>query len=141
MAARSSSRRQAPTAPAAPAAPARSLWVVYLLGWLVPGGGHFWLGRWQKGLLFLVVLPAMFVFGLALEGRLFPFDASEPLVALAAMANFGSGLPYFIARALDAGAGRAVAVTYDYGNAFLIAAGLLNALVVIDAHDVARGRK
>ena len=33
------------------------------------------------------------------------------------------------------------AVTYEYGNAFLIVAGLLNMLVVIDAYDVAMGRK
>ena len=31
------------------------------------------------------------------------------------------------------------AVTYEYGNAFLIVAGLLNLLVVIDAYDVAHG--
>lgn len=138
MSARPSGTRAA--APSNPA-PARPLWLIYLLGWLVPGGGHLWLGRWSKGLVFLVVLPAMFVIGLALEGRLFPFEPSEPLVALAAIANLGSGLPYFIARALEFGAGRAVAVTYDYGNAFLITAGLLNALVVIDAHDIALGRK
>jgi hypothetical protein len=33
------------------------------------------------------------------------------------------------------------AVTYEYGNAFLIVAGLLNLLVVIDAYDTAVGRK
>jgi len=138
MAVRPSAKRSAAPAPAAPAQP---LWIVYLLGWLVPGGGHLWLGRWSKGLVFLVMLPAMFVIGLALEGRLFPFEPGEPLVALAAIANIGSGLPYFIAKALGAGVGRAVALTYDYGNAFLITAGLLNALVVIDAHDIALGRK
>ena len=31
------------------------------------------------------------------------------------------------------------AVTYEYGNAFLIVAGLLNLLVVIDAYDIAHG--
>ena len=141
MSARASGKRSAAPAPPNAASPAKPLWLVYLLGWLVPGGGHLWLGRWSKGLVFLIALPAMFVIGLALEGRLFPFEPSEPLVALAAIANVGSGLPYFIARALDFGAGRAVAVTYDYGNAFLITAGLLNALVVIDAHDIALGRK
>ena len=34
-----------------------------------------------------------------------------------------------------------MAVTYEYGNTFLIVAGLLNALVVIDAFDIAMGRK
>jgi hypothetical protein len=34
-----------------------------------------------------------------------------------------------------------VAITYEYGNAFGIVAGLLNMLVVLDAFDVAEGRK
>ena len=127
--------------PQIPARPARLLWLVYLVSWLVPGGGHLWLGRRQKGVAFLVALPLMFAVGLALEGRLFPFEWSEPLVALAAIADLGSGLPYLIARMLGLGAGLASAVTYEYGNAFVITAGLLNALVIIDAHDIALGRK
>ena len=141
MSPRSPAKRPAALTPQKSETPVKPLWLIYLVGWLVPGGGHLWLGRWSKGLVFVVMLPAMFVIGLALEGRLFPFEPSEPLVALAAIANVGSGLPYFIARALEFGVGRAVAVTYDYGNAFLITAGLLNALVVIDAHDIALGRK
>ena len=35
------------------------------------------------------------------------------------------------------GMGDVRSVTYEYGNAFLIVAGLLNLLVVIDAFDVA----
>ena len=143
MAARPSSKRPArPAAPAPAGSPsARPLALVYVLGWLIPGGGHLWLGRTAKGAVFLVVLPLMFVIGLALEGRLFPFTPGEPLVALAAIANIGSGLPYFIAQAMGVGAGRAVAVTYEYGNAFLITAGLLKALVILDAHDIALGRR
>jgi hypothetical protein len=117
---------------------------VYLIcgaAWLIPGAGHLWLGRWQKGLTFLVTLVLMFVFGLWLEGRLFPFEFSQPLVALAACADVGIGLPFAIAKILHAGAGRVVAITYEYGNAFLIVAGLLNMLVVLDAFDVAQGRK
>ena len=143
MAARPSSKRPVrAAAPATPASPAaRPLVLVYLLGWLIPGGGHLWLGRTARGVVFLVMLPAMFVIGLALDGRLFPFTPGEPLVALAAIANVGSGLPYFIAQALGFGAGRVLSVTYEYGNAFLITAGLLNALVIIDAHDIALGRR
>ncbi|MDO8793277.1 MAG: hypothetical protein Q7J25_01500 [Vicinamibacterales bacterium] len=112
-----------------------------MAAWAIPGAGHLWLGRRHKGLVFLVALPLMFAIGLALRGRLFPFDLSDPLVALAALADFGIGLTYFIAAALGHGAGDVRAVTYEYGNAFVIVAALLNLLVVIDAYDVALGRK
>ena len=42
---------------------------------------------------------------------------------------------------MNAGAGRVVAITYEYGNAFIIVAGLLNMLTVLDAFDIAQGRK
>jgi len=118
-------------------------WLVLLClaSWAIPGAGHLWLGRRSKGLVFLVALPLMFAIGIALHGRLFPFDLSEWLVCLAAVADLGIGVPYFISGALGYGAGEVRAVTYEYGNAFLIVAGLLNLLVVIDAYDVAVGRK
>jgi len=112
-----------------------------LASWAIPGAGHLWQGRRGKGLLFLVALPLMFTIGLLVRGRLFPFDMSEPLVGLAAVADLGIGLPYFIAQAIGAGAGDVRAVTYEYGNAYVIVAGLLNLLVVIDAYDIALGRK
>ena len=55
------------------------------------------------------------------------------------IADLGIGVPYFVASALGYGAGDVRAVTYEYGNAFLIVAGLLNLLVVIDAYDIAHG--
>ena len=55
-----------------------------LASWVVPGAGHLWLGRRQKGLVFLVALPLMFAIGLALEGRLFPFQLADMLVCLEA---------------------------------------------------------
>ena len=112
-----------------------------LASWALPGAGHLWLGRRAKGLIFLVALPVMFAIGLAIRGRLFPFDFSDPLVGLGAVADLGIGVPYFIASALGYGVGDVRAVTYEYGNAFLIVAGLLNLLVVIDAYDVMMGRK
>ena len=112
-----------------------------LASWALPGAGHLWLGRRSKGLIFLAALPLMFAIGLAVHGRLFPFDLSEPLVGMAAVADLGIGLIYFIAGALGYGAGDVRSVTYEYGNAFLIVAGLLNLLVIVDAYDVAMGRK
>jgi hypothetical protein len=114
---------------------------VCLLAWAVPGAAHLWLGRRQKGLVFLAALSAMFVIGLLLHGRIFSFDLSEPLVALAAVADIGLGVPWMLARMLGAGAGIVTESTFEYGNSFLIVAGLLNFLVILDAFDIAMGRK
>jgi hypothetical protein len=115
--------------------------LVCLAAWAVPGAGHLWFGQRFKGLVFLVTLPLMFAVGLWLDGRLFPFEPSQPLVALAALADVAIGVTYVIAKALHLGQGDVIAITYEYGNAFLIVAGLLNVLVVIDAWDIALGRK
>jgi hypothetical protein len=109
--------------------------------WAIPGAAHLWLGRKSTGLMLLAALPLMFAIGLAVHGRLFPFEISEPLVCLAAFADLGIGAVYFLAGALGYGMGDVRAVTYEYGNTFLIVAGLLNLLVVIDAYDIAVGRK
>ena len=130
--------------PAATIDPVRSTPTTYFIcaaAWAIPGAGHLWLGRTQKGLVFLITLPLMFVCGLWLVGRLFPFELTQPLVALAAFADIGVGVPYVVAKAIGVGAGRVTAQTFEYGNAFLIVAGLLNMLVVLDAFDVAQGRK
>jgi hypothetical protein len=109
--------------------------------WAIPGAGHFWLGRRQKAALVCLALVAMFVIGLAIEGCLFPLVLSEPFVGLSGLADLGVGLPYIVARAAGLGAGDPRAATYEYGNTFLIVAGLLNVLVILDAYDIATGRK
>jgi hypothetical protein len=115
--------------------------MVSVLAWLVPGAGHLFQGRRQKGLTFLIALPLMFTIGLWLEGRLFPLELSDPLVFLGAIANRGIGAPYIIAKLIDAGSGTVTAASYEYGNTFLMTAGLLNFLVILDAFDIALGRK
>src|SRR3982750_1580697 len=79
--------------------------LVCALAWLIPGAGHLLLRRRQKGIVFLLALPLMFLIGLWLQGRLFPLELSDPLVFLGAIANRGIGVPYLLARGLDAGAG------------------------------------
>ncbi len=39
------------------------------------------------------------------------------------------------------GEGNVTNYGYEYGNTFLFTAGLLNMLIVVDAFDIARGRK
>jgi Family of unknown function (DUF6677) len=135
-----SSKSTAAERPRASAEPGR-LTLVAILAWLIPGAGHLLLGRRQKGLVFLVAIPLMFAIGIWLQGRLFPLELSDPLVFLGAIANRGIGAPYLVARFMDMGSGNVTAASYEYGNTFLMTAGLLNFLVVLDAFDIAMGRK
>ena len=64
-----------------------------------------------------------------------------PPKLLAGLAEMGAGLVYFLARLLQFGAGDVKSVTYEYGYTFCIVAGLLNMLIVLDAYDIATGRK
>lgn len=118
-----------------------TLVLLCLAAWAVPGAGHLWMGRRQKGIVFLIALPLMFLTGLLLQGHIFQFEFSEPLVGLAAIANVGAGAPWMLARLMEAGAGKVTAVTWEYGNTFLIVSGLLNFLVILDAYDIGAGRK
>ena len=115
--------------------------LISIVALLLPGAGHLWQGRTQKGVVFLIMIPLMFATGLWLNGRLFPFELAQPLVGLAAFASVGNGLPYLVASLLGLGKGVVTAATYEYGNTFVIVAGLLNMLVTLDAYDIAMGRK
>ena len=99
------------------------------------------LGRRKRGLAFFIIVFLMFALGLFLKGELVTLDTSQPLKFLAGLAELGVGLPYFVAKLIGLGGGDVTAVTYEYGYTFCIVAGLLNALIVLDAYDIARGRK
>ena len=133
---RARSRASRPVAAVSP-----NPYMVCALAWAIPGAGHLWLGRVEKGVIFLVVLLFMFGFGLRIDGQLFPFTFSDPLVFLEAVAQSGLGVPYLATRVIGGGEGRVVAATYEYGNMFVIVAGLLNMLVVLDVFDIMEGRK
>lgn len=127
-------------APAAAISPVNPT-VALVAGWLVPGAGHFLVGQVQKAAIFFVVLVAMFIFGLNLGGRLFPFPSplGDPLVFLAAGAEWATGVPRLLAAFAGGGKGAVTQVTYEAGTTFLVTSGLLNILVALNASDVARG--
>jgi hypothetical protein len=113
-----------------------------LFAWLLPGAGHLYLRRTSKGLIFLGAILALFLLGVAMDSRLQLYLGFEdPLALLFSLAQMAVGLPYFIARALGFEVGNVKSITYEYGNTFTAVGGLLNILVIIDAHDVAMGRK
>jgi hypothetical protein len=110
-------------------------------GWLVPGLGHILIGRWVRGLIFAACVFAMFGLGLGMHGKLYDLQFDEPLHAFAFVANIGDGIAYWIAESLGWGDGVLNWPSYDYGTMYLWVSGLLNYLIILDAFDIAQGRK
>jgi hypothetical protein len=122
-------------------------WLIGLLAWTVPGAGHLVQKRWLRGLLLGGAVWVMFILGLWLGGHLYAVSGNDHgaaalLQLLPMIANFGSGLLYLVCWAANIGfADKAQLMTYEYGNTFLLVAGLLNYLAMLDAFDIAAGRK
>lgn len=116
--------------------------VAALLAWIFPGLGHFYLGRRKTALAYAAIVTATFLLGLSFEGRLYTIDRTQPLTILATFAVSGAGLLNLAARFLsDNPGGTILAPTYEYGCAFLLTAGLMNLLLMLDAWDIAAGKK
>lgn len=124
------------------ATPRRSTALAMALAWLLPGLGHYYLGRRRTAVAFLLLVTATFLAGLAFQGRLYSIEDGQPLTILATFAVSGAGLLNLAGRALmESPGGTILAPTYEYGCAYLLTAGLMNLLLVLDAHDLAAGKK
>jgi hypothetical protein len=111
-----------------------------IVGWLVPGGGHFLQGKWIRGTLLAVSIIAMFVLGLAMQGKL--YTSAEDILGILGMAgDLGSGLLYIVSRAAGLGAQPTQTTIADYGKVFIVVAGMLNIIAAVDAHNLRTGRK
>jgi hypothetical protein len=115
--------------------------VAAVAAWLVPGLGHVYLKRWQRGLAFFALVIVSLWVGCSLEGNLYRVIPNQPLSILATLGSMGMGIPYFILRYGMGYEGAIVSPGYEYGTAFLLTAGLMNLLLVLDAWDIARGVK
>ena len=111
-----------------------------VLAYLIPGAGHFYLGRRGRAAAFFAIVIALFVIGLAIDGRLYTVQEGNLLTLLATIGSMGAGIPYFVARNLRE-FGDVTSLTYEYGSAFTLTAGLMNLLLVLDSFDIAEGRK
>ena len=132
------------TTPNKPAAAKTSskgfVYLPLIAGWLVPGAGHFLLGKWIRGTLLAVSIIAMFALGLAMQGKL--YTSAQDILSLLGMAgDLGIGLLYFVSRALGLGAQPVQTTVADYGRVFIVVAGLLNIIAAVDAHNLRTGRK
>jgi hypothetical protein len=115
--------------------------VVPAIAWLIPGAGHLIQKRWYRGLLLMGSIVAMFVIGLAMQGRVYKPNGGDILDMLGFVGNIGAGGLYIVTRAMDWGQGAIAHATADYGTKYLIVAGLLNFIAAADAYHIAIGKK
>jgi hypothetical protein len=126
--------------------PPLRMWVpAVALGWLVPGGGHFLLKRNGRGILLLLSVTCMFLCGLMMRGAMFQPQTGDLLTTLINVGGFigdmASGLLYLLTVWLGYSQPDIAGHVHDYGTKFLVTAGLLNVLAMVDAFEIAAGRK
>ena len=125
-----------------------SAWLIGLAAWFLPGSGHLLQKKWGRAALMGGVIWLSFFIGLAMGGHMFDLETgqgSSVLLQVPPMiANLGSGILYIVCWLLGYGFAddpvQAARATYEYGNTFLLIAGLLNYLTMLDAFDIAAGR-
>jgi hypothetical protein len=115
--------------------------VVLIVGWLVPGAGHFLVGKWVRALLLFAAVVTMYAVGLGLAGKVYMPNTGDLLDMLGFVGQLGTGLLYAVARLFGWGASSVVNTLADYGTKFLVVGGLLNIIAAVDAHSLANGRK
>ena len=115
--------------------------LVAVAAWALPGSGHLILRKPRRAAVVFGVVLFSFLFGCWLRGQLYVVVPEQPLSRLATLSSMGAGAPYFVARYLVEYSGDILSSTFEYGKAFLLTAGLLNLLAVLDAWDIASGSK
>src|SRR5208337_3970419 len=109
--------------------------------WLVPGLGHLLLGRKWRALILFASISIMFVLGLAMQGQFFSISSASYLQTLGYYGELCVGLAMPGAKFFGYSGGDPFFVSSDYGTAYLVSAGMLNVLAVLDTYDIAMRRK
>ena len=111
------------------------------VGWLVPGLGHIVQKRWIRGLLLLFSVFAMFLLGMAMQGKVYAPNTGDILDMLGFVGDLGAGGLYIVSKGMGWGQGAIYRATADYGTKYIVVAGLLNIICAVDAYHIALGKK
>jgi hypothetical protein len=126
--------------------PARSPLLVTVAAWLLPGSGHLLLGRRGRAIVVFASVLLPFLLGLLMRGPLFPpHTAADPLTTVIQLGGFvgdlANGLLYLLTVWLGYSQADVAGHVHDYGSKLIVAAGLLNILAIVDAWEIATGKK
>lgn len=133
------------------------------LTWLVPGLGHLYLGKKLTALVFFIIVHITFIMGFSHDGRFFLVDERHSVMSyLQTMANIAVGpldmagriytyghLTYSITKNRNEAHDKTISTmrkriespVSGYGTAYLLTAGLMNILLLLDVFDISIRRK
>jgi len=127
--------------------PSAQAWLLPVIAaWLIPGGGHFLLKKTGRGALILGSVVLMFLFGLFMRGMMFtPEKGADYLTSLINYGGFAcdlaAGALYILSSVFGYAQPDLPGAVHDYGTKFLVTAGLLNILAMVDTWEIATGKK
>src|SRR3981189_403407 len=120
-----------------PAVPISRWLPAVAVAWFIPGGGHLLLKRYGRAALLMASITLMFLFGIFMRGSMFVPQSGDLLTILINYGGFlgdlSSGALYLLASLLGYDQPDMAGHVYDYGTKFLVSAGLLNVLAMVDA--------
>ena len=126
------------------ASPGKRIAAVFV-AWLIPGGGHLLLKRPARGAIIAACVLSTYLLGLMMRGALFMPRSDDLLTAViyygGFVGNAMSGILYFLTVWMGYSQPDMAGHVHDYGAKFLVAAGLLNVLGMVDAYEIASGQK
>jgi hypothetical protein len=136
----------AETQAASSALPSAGTWLPPVaLAWFIPGGGHFLLRRPARGAILFGAVAIMFALGLLMRGAMFQPQTGDILTTAIYYGGFlgdlASGIFYLLSIWLGYNQPDVAGHVHDYGTKFLVGAGLLNVLAMVDAFEIATRRK
>ena len=98
-----------------------------------------------RGALLAACVTAMFLLGLMMRGALFQPQTGDLLTTViywgGFLGNLMSGILYLLTNWLGYNQVDVAGHVHDYGTKFLVAAGLLNVLAMVDAFEIATHKK
>lgn len=87
----------------------------------------------------------MFALGLLMRGSFYTPRTGDLLTTIiycgGFLADLANGVPYLLSLLLGYSQPEVAGHVHDYGTKFLVASGLLNILAIVDAYEIATGKK
>lgn len=113
--------------------------LAFFMAYLIPGWGHFYLGRKMLGLFLFFTVLSIYGIGVFLGGGIL-WEEMNILTVLAYIVKFFNGIP-FLATFFYQAFQNATFYFNDVGTTFILVSGSLNVLIIIHLLDVVKELK